>query len=209
MGFLKTDRPSFYLEVTNQPKLVRPLFQEAEGMWVHQIPSVSIRQPSGQKDSVRRFRQVDGDFTAWMKNNPDPLWESLDDSVAGNSGDMSGTEITWEEITEHAKSSEPIVEITTATKRKRRVFTFCENDFRKAININRPTNLMLSFVDYLHVDDFGVNTWEGLTQETKDWITTLETKMAVYFKYLSTGPDTSHTIIRKTPAELLAQIQAG
>jgi adenylosuccinate synthase len=129
--------------------------------------------------------------------------------VAGNSGPMSGQEITWEEITEHAKSPEPIVEITTATKRKRRVFTFGEEDFRKALNINRPSKLMLSFVDYLKYDDRHKTSWDSLTQETKDWITTLESKMNVFFNFLSTGPDPEHTIIRKSPGEQAASVQAG
>jgi adenylosuccinate synthase len=129
--------------------------------------------------------------------------------VAGNSGPTSGQEITWEEITEHAESPEPIVEITTATKRKRRVFTFGEEDFRKAININRPTKLMLSFVDYLKYEDRHKTSWDSLTQSTKDWITTLESKMGVFFKYLSTGPAPEHTVIRKSPGEIVAKIQSG
>ena len=129
--------------------------------------------------------------------------------VAGNSGPMSGQEITWEEITKHAESDKPIVEITTATKRKRRVFTFCEDDFRKAHDINRPTRLMLSFVDYLHVSDYGKTSWHSLSQKTRDWITQLESKMGVFFNYLSTGPDPEHTVHRKSPGELAAQVQAG
>jgi len=133
--------------------------------------------------------------------------------VAGNSGPMSGREITWEEITEHANSPEPIVEITTATKRKRRVFTLDgpegPKDLRKALNINRPTKLMLSFIDYLSYEDRHKQSWDSLTQETRDWITTLETKMEVFFKYLSTGPDVAHTIIRKTPGEIIGQVQTG
>jgi len=128
--------------------------------------------------------------------------------VAGNSGPMSGQEISWEEITEHAESKEPIVEITTATKRKRRVFTFCEDDFKKACDINRPSKLMLSFVDYLHINDYGKTSWDSLAQKTRDWITQLESKMDVFFNFLSTGPDPEHTIFRKTPGEFVAQAQA-
>lgn len=147
--------------------------------------------------------------------------------VAGNSGPLSGTEITWEEVTEHA-TGQPIVEmkktldvlkdkdeveylkllatykeflieeVTTATKRRRRVFLFGEDDFKKAMMINRPTNLMLTFVDYLNIDDFGKSSWDSLSQRTKDWITTLESKLNVFFNVLSTGPATDHTIFRKS-----------
>jgi adenylosuccinate synthase len=118
--------------------------------------------------------------------------------VAGNSGPMSGQEISWEEVTEHAESPEPIVEVTTATKRKRRVFMFGEEDFKKAIDINRPTKIMLSFVDYLNYQDKHKSSWDSLTQKTRDWITILESKTGVFFNYLSTGPAPEHTIVRHT-----------
>ena len=133
--------------------------------------------------------------------------------VAGNSGPMSGQEITWEEVTEHAESPEPIVEITTATKRKRRVFTLDgpdgPRDLQKALDINRPSKLMLSFVDYLSYEDRHKTAWDSLTQRTRDWITTLESKMGISFNFLSTGPDVEHTIIRKSPGQLAADVQTG
>jgi len=134
--------------------------------------------------------------------------------VAGDSGPMSGEEITWEEITEHAESPEPIVEITTATKRKRRVFTLDRpdgkpTDLKKALDINRPTKLMLSFVDYLNYQDRHKSSWDSLTQKTRDWITTLESKLGVFFNYLSTGPDVEHTIVRRSSGEMAAVVQSG
>lgn len=133
--------------------------------------------------------------------------------VAGNSGPMSGEELTWEEVTEHAESPEPIVEITTATKRKRRIFTLDKpdgtGDFKKALDINRPSKLMLSFVDYLSYHDRHKSSWDSLTQKTRDWITTLESKYGIFFNYLSTGPDVEHTIIRKSPGQMVASVQAG
>ena len=68
---------------------------------------------------------------------------------------------------------------------------------------------MLSFVDYLSYEDRHKQSWDSLIQDTRDWITTLETKMEVFFKYLSTGPDVAHTIIRKTPGEIIGQVQGG
>ena len=175
--------------------------------------------------------------------------------VAGDSGPLSGTEIKWSEVSEHA-TGKPVVEwmkrledltdfeekkiiknklkewagsgegeikelannllsapymeeITTATKRKRRVFNFGEADFKKAVCINRPTNLSLTFVDYLNLEDFGKSSWDSLSQRTRDWITTLESKLGVFFKVLSTGPNPEHTIIRKSFGEMAVQLQMG
>jgi len=127
--------------------------------------------------------------------------------VAGDSGPMPGEEITWEEITKYAGSPEPIVEITSATKRKRRVSTLGEEHLRRALDLNRPTNIMLTFVDYLNHEDKNKASWDSLTQKTRDWITTLESKMGIFFNYLSTGPAPEHTIMRKSPAEFAGYIQ--
>lgn len=163
--------------------------------------------------------------------------------VAGDSGPLSGTEISWDEVTAHATDThlvewqrrleelhsiyhdfqieaplDPeeesrvvqemavlkeriaavprIEEVTTATKRLRRVFTFGEDDFKKAVAINRPTHLMLTFTDYLHTSDADKNRWEDLSQKTRDWVTTLESKLGVFFDYLSTGPLPEHTVDR-------------
>jgi len=129
--------------------------------------------------------------------------------VAGKSGPMPGEEITWEEVTKHANSPEPIVEITSATKRKRRVSTLGEEHLRRALDLNRPTNLMLTFVDYLNYEDKNKSSWDSLSQKTRDWITILESKMGVFFNYLSTGPAPEHTIVRRSPGEMAAVVQVG
>jgi adenylosuccinate synthase len=134
--------------------------------------------------------------------------------VFGNSGPFGAPEITWEDVTKHyydlpaemsnedlatwlkANNKELLCEITTATKRRRRVFMFSEYDFKRSVMLNRPDEIMLSFVDYLNANDFGKSKWEDLSQNARDWITTLESKLGVHFKYLSTGPDNHQTIIR-------------
>jgi adenylosuccinate synthase len=135
--------------------------------------------------------------------------------VFGNSGPFGGAEITWEEVSKYYYGLPPdmsdadltkwladngkelLCEITTATKRRRRVFAFSEYDFKRAVMLNRPGEMMLSFVDYLNANDFGKSKWEDLSQTSRDWITTLESKLGVHFKYLSTGPDNHQTIIRE------------
>jgi adenylosuccinate synthase len=82
-----------------------------------------------------------------------------------------------------------------------------EEHLRRALDLNRPTNLMLTFVDYLNHEDKNKASWDSLTQKTRDWITTLESKMGVFFNYLSTGPAPEHTIVRKSPGEMLVYVQ--
>jgi adenylosuccinate synthase len=74
--------------------------------------------------------------------------------VAGNSGPGYDDqhEITWNTL-----GVEP--EITTVTKKVRRVFTWSDEQFREATHINRPGVVMLNFANYLvqqghDVDEF-------------------------------------------------------
>lgn len=74
--------------------------------------------------------------------------------VAGNSGPgyEDQKEITWEEL-----GVQP--EITTVTKKVRRVFTWSDRQFIEALIVNRPGVVMLNFANYLvhkgiDIDDF-------------------------------------------------------
>jgi adenylosuccinate synthase len=131
--------------------------------------------------------------------------------VFGNSGPFGAPEISWEDVTRQyyglgtdvdldgwlkTNGKELLCEITTATKRRRRVFMFSEKDFKKAQALNRCDEVMLSFVDYLCVDDAGKSRWEDLSRSSRDWIETLEAKIGFKFKYLSTGPDEHEFIVR-------------
>jgi adenylosuccinate synthase len=64
--------------------------------------------------------------------------------VAGNSGGCypDQSEITWADL-----GVEP--EITTVTKKVRRVFTWSDMQFMDAVNVNRPTMLFFNFMNYL------------------------------------------------------------
>jgi adenylosuccinate synthase len=64
--------------------------------------------------------------------------------VAGNSGPCyeDQREMTWEEL-----GVEP--EITTVTKKVRRVFTWSDQQFREAVLVNRPEHLFVNFCNYL------------------------------------------------------------
>lgn len=62
--------------------------------------------------------------------------------TGGNSGPTGGKELTWEEI-----GVEP--EIATVTKRRRRVFEFCWDDFKSARYLGRPDEFFFTHWDYV------------------------------------------------------------
>lgn len=66
--------------------------------------------------------------------------------VAGNSGPMQG-ELSWDEMSRRVGA--PVLERTTVTKKVRRIAEWDENLFRRAVMLNRPTSVVLTFGDYL------------------------------------------------------------
>ena len=78
MSFFKVNKQSIYLAIDNQPKLIRPLYRQPEGMWTRNIPACFTTGPDGKKKALRFFRSLDANFSNWMKDNPDPLWDKLD-----------------------------------------------------------------------------------------------------------------------------------
>lgn len=64
--------------------------------------------------------------------------------VAGNSGPHypDQKEITWDELGQTP-------EITTVTKKVRRVFTWSDEQFRRAVHTNRPGVVFVNFMNYL------------------------------------------------------------
>ncbi|MDP1629330.1 MAG: adenylosuccinate synthetase, partial [bacterium] len=71
--------------------------------------------------------------------------------VAGNSGPFGddSEELTWDEVGRRAGAKEPIIEMTSVTQKVRRVATFSDKEFIRACQVNRPTEIALTFADYL------------------------------------------------------------
>jgi len=116
--------------------------------------------------------------------------------VAGNSGPMSGKELSWEEVTKRSGSPIAITEKTTVTKRTRRVCEFDMAQVVDAANINRPTQIALTFADYIDYHDYKVDTWEKLSKVTRDFVTELQRKTGAFVSIIKTGPDNKDTVDR-------------
>lgn len=71
--------------------------------------------------------------------------------VAGNSGRLAG-ETTWSVIAEQARLPLDYREMTTATRKVRRVGSFDGDLVRRAIAANRPTSVVLNHFDYVDPD---------------------------------------------------------
>jgi adenylosuccinate synthase len=96
--------------------------------------------------------------------------------VGGPSGPMT-LEITYEQLAK--RSGIPIdqlrkTEITTTTRRQRRLAEFDWTQFRRSVFLNGPTDIALTFVDYLDIKNREAYRFEQLTPETLRFIEEVE-----------------------------------
>jgi adenylosuccinate synthase len=105
--------------------------------------------------------------------------------VAGNSGRLPG-ETTWEAVAREAGLPEGYVELTTATRRVRRVGKFDPRVVRRAIAVNNPSRIVLNHLDYV---DPSVRNGQ-FTRVAINFIEQVEASLGRGVDWLGTDPAT-------------------
>jgi adenylosuccinate synthase len=105
--------------------------------------------------------------------------------VTGNSGPLLN-ETTWERIAESAGLPSGYNELTTATKKIRRVGQFDAGMVRKAIEVNNPTRIVLNHFDYV---DPGVRE-HRFSMSALAFLKKVETGIGREVDYVGIGPAT-------------------
>ena len=106
----------------------------------------------------------------------------------GTSAAVSGAlanEITWDDISKRV--GRRTEEYTTVTRKLRRVGEFDPELVKRAIMINRPTQLALQFLNYPFPEDADVNSWNDLSRDAQKYISTLEDDLGVPITLIGTG----------------------
>jgi adenylosuccinate synthase len=104
--------------------------------------------------------------------------------VAGNSGPMQD-EISWEDL-----GVKP--EITTVTKKVRRVARWDDKLFENSVLMNDPSEVALTFADYIDPNVYGLKgkmEYPELPQSLREWISSKSPILSEKIKYIGTGPD--------------------
>jgi len=116
--------------------------------------------------------------------------------TVGYSGDCypDHTETTWEAIGEACGAPQETFkgELTTVTKRLRRVFTFSDIQFKEAVAINGATEIALNFANYIDWKCYGTNNPNNLPPKITDFIKKLEDLGGVKVTIVGTGPRNDH-----------------
>lgn len=96
----------------------------------------------------------------------------------GTSGPMGGgKELSWQEISR--RSGIPLAELlkterTSTTDRRRRVAEFDWFMLRRAVSLNSPTDIAMTFADYISVENRKAIRFEQLTEETLRFVEEIE-----------------------------------
>jgi adenylosuccinate synthase len=105
--------------------------------------------------------------------------------VGGNSGPLP-REINWETITRESGSQTFIIEHTSVTKSIRRVARFDPEVVRDAIQVNKPTRIVLNHLDYV---DSSCIARQGLTTKASGFVNEIENLISASIDFVGFGPD--------------------
>ena len=117
----------------------------------------------------------------------------------GTSGRMSQN-LTWKEISRRSGITEAELrrtERTSTTNRKRRVGEFDWSLLRRAVSLNAPTDIALTFADYISINNRDARRFEQLTPETIRFIEEIERVAAAPVSLISTRFESRSIIDRR------------
>jgi adenylosuccinate synthase len=108
--------------------------------------------------------------------------------------------LTWREISQRSGIQESElrrVERTSTTDRKRRVAEFDWSLLRRAVSLNAPTDIALTFADYIRVENRSARRFEQLTADTIRFIEEIERVASAPVSLISTRFDSRSIIDRR------------
>ena len=119
--------------------------------------------------------------------------------VGGPSGPMDN-EVTMEEI--HRRSGIPLIpleqaERTTTTNKPRRIAEFDWTQFKNSVQLNGPTDIALTFVDYFGIVNRDAFRFEQLNEEAIKFVEEVERVSGRPVSLLSTSFNWRNVIDRR------------
>jgi len=109
-------------------------------------------------------------------------------------------DLTWRVIAKrsgHDESKLRRIEIGSTSGRRRRVGEFEWDLFRRAVMLNGPTDIALTFADYIDAQNTRARRFEQLTEETIQFIQELERVASAPVSLISTRFDHRSIIDRR------------
>ncbi len=109
--------------------------------------------------------------------------------VAGEQAGPLKDEITWETVQRESGYPVPVHEMTTVSKKLRRVGRFDWNQAVEAVRVNRPTRLAVNGLDFLGYKNKGVHDIGSLTRNGVSFLNRVQATCGVPVWLYGTSPD--------------------
>lgn len=106
--------------------------------------------------------------------------------VGGNSGNLP-KEIDWDTLMQRTNGYIKVPERTTVTKKIRRIAEWDWDDVRRTISETSPTEIALTFLDYVFPEVANSVRWEQLPQHVMAYLRDMQKDMGVPIRWVSTG----------------------
>lgn len=126
----------------------------------------------------------------YMVIRPYPIRISNHTSIGEDiySGDYAGSkEITWKEVAKRSGCKDNLEEYTTVTKKVRRVFEMNFERLKYNVMINKPTQIILNFVQYIDWNAYKCKDYDKLPKKVKEFISKIECETGVPVTMIGTG----------------------
>lgn len=123
-------------------------------------------------------------------SNTTNLTDENGDTLITSSGDYNGAEeITWDIVKKRcgAPADVEFGEMTTVTKKMRRVFEMNWDRLKYVTKLNRPTMIALNFAQYIDWGAYKCKNYKELPQKVLDFIAKVEEVTGVPVKLIGTG----------------------
>lgn len=168
----------------------------ANGILAHNCTSRGTTAIQNMADMGIRPDRL-GDIYVVIRPAPIRVGNVVEDGkTVGYSGDAypGQEEITWKQLAEDCGAPPDVMkgELTTVTKRLRRVFTFSERQLLEAVTINGATKLALNFANYIDWSCYGTNDYYRLSPKITDFIRKIEDIAQIPVTIIGTGPQNNH-----------------
>lgn len=117
------------------------------------------------------------------------VYDENGNMIGYSGGYVDSPEITWEEVARRSGTPrESITELTTVTKKLRRVFEPSFERLREMCNVNGVTQIALNFANYIDYNIYGKKNVEDITDKVWEFIYKVEAETGVPVTLIGTGP---------------------
>ncbi len=119
--------------------------------------------------------------------------------VAGQQAGALKGEISWESLQRESGYPYPVHEMTSVTRKTRRVGRFDWDLARKAAQVNRPTKISVNGLDYFNYFDREAESFETLSAQSQDFVFDLERRLEAQVWCVGARPEVGRVMLRANP----------